>query len=194
LRAAAFRNASCSPVSCIFSSKGEDHENSRHRPTTPAVASAGQHLRAAGQAESVMPKFEQAIPNILGKSLITVEADYAPGAESPSQGKDGFANRPAHRRSRRARLPQRRLSFWASRLQSATSLAIPPPFSRNVTMPVLGGGGRRRRRHRNIASLAFRPASVTARIETLEHLGDERSRSTIPASIRKIDASLLFAR
>ena len=36
-----------------------------------------------GQAETVTPKFDQAIPNIPGKSLVIVEVDYAPGAASP---------------------------------------------------------------------------------------------------------------
>lgn len=36
-----------------------------------------------GQAETVVPKFDQAIPNIPGKSLIVVEVEYAPGAASP---------------------------------------------------------------------------------------------------------------
>jgi hypothetical protein len=36
-----------------------------------------------GQAETVAPKFNQAIPNIPGKSLVVVEVDYAPGAASP---------------------------------------------------------------------------------------------------------------
>jgi quercetin dioxygenase-like cupin family protein len=36
-----------------------------------------------GQAETVTPKFDQAIPNIPGKSLIVVEVDYAPGGASP---------------------------------------------------------------------------------------------------------------
>ena len=35
-------------------------------------------------AESVTRKFEQAIPNVRGKSLIVVEVDYPPGAASPS--------------------------------------------------------------------------------------------------------------
>ncbi|WP_218154763.1 cupin domain-containing protein [Paenibacillus sp. UNC496MF] len=34
------------------------------------------------QAETVTPKFDQAIPNIPSKSLIAVEVDYAPGAAS----------------------------------------------------------------------------------------------------------------
>jgi len=34
--------------------------------------------------EKVTPNFNQAIPNIPGKSLIAVEVDYAPGAASPS--------------------------------------------------------------------------------------------------------------
>jgi quercetin dioxygenase-like cupin family protein len=41
----------------------------------PALAHGGQH-------ETVTPKFDQAIPNIPGKSLIVVEVDYAPGAAS----------------------------------------------------------------------------------------------------------------
>jgi quercetin dioxygenase-like cupin family protein len=36
-----------------------------------------------GQAETVAPRFDQAIPNIPGKSLVAVEVDYAPGAASP---------------------------------------------------------------------------------------------------------------
>ena len=44
-----------------------------------AVAAA-----TGAQAETVTPKFEQAIPNIPGKSLIAVEVDYAPGAASVS--------------------------------------------------------------------------------------------------------------
>jgi len=36
-----------------------------------------------GPAETVTPRFDQAIPNIPGKSLIVVEVDYAPGAASP---------------------------------------------------------------------------------------------------------------
>ncbi|MGY2849649.1 cupin [Bradyrhizobium brasilense] len=36
------------------------------------------------EAETVTKKFEAAIPNILGKSLVVVEVDYAPGAASPS--------------------------------------------------------------------------------------------------------------
>lgn len=35
------------------------------------------------QAQTVTKKFEAAIPNIPGKSLIAVEVDYAPGAASP---------------------------------------------------------------------------------------------------------------
>src|ERR1700709_1992545 len=37
-----------------------------------------------GAGEKVTPNFEQAIPNIPGKSLIAVVVDYAPGAASPS--------------------------------------------------------------------------------------------------------------
>jgi quercetin dioxygenase-like cupin family protein len=35
-----------------------------------------------GPTETVAPKFDQAIPNMPGKSLIAVEVDYAPGAAS----------------------------------------------------------------------------------------------------------------
>ena len=35
-----------------------------------------------GEAETVTPKFNGAIPNIPGKSLVAVEVDYAPGAAS----------------------------------------------------------------------------------------------------------------
>lgn len=54
-------------------------------PATCAVltlAVAGSALADDGQAETVTPKFEQAIPNIPGKSLVAVEVDYAPGAAS----------------------------------------------------------------------------------------------------------------
>ncbi len=39
---------------------------------------------AAGRGEKITPHFEQAIPNIPGKSLVAVIVDYAPGGESPS--------------------------------------------------------------------------------------------------------------
>lgn len=40
--------------------------------------------QAHGVGEVVTPNFEHAIPNIPGKSLVAVEVDYAPGAQSPS--------------------------------------------------------------------------------------------------------------
>ena len=43
---------------------------------------AGFALGHGGQTETVTPKFDQAIPNIPGKSLVAVEVDYAPGAAS----------------------------------------------------------------------------------------------------------------
>jgi quercetin dioxygenase-like cupin family protein len=46
-----------------------------------ALAAAGP---VSAHAETVTPKFNQAIPNIPGKSLVVVEVDYAPGAASPS--------------------------------------------------------------------------------------------------------------
>lgn len=45
-------------------------------------AIAGCALAHDGKAETATPKFEQAIPNIPGKSLIAVKVDYAPGAAS----------------------------------------------------------------------------------------------------------------
>ena len=47
-----------------------------------AFAVAGPASAPGGQAETVTPKFDQAIPNIPGKSLIILEVDYAPGAAS----------------------------------------------------------------------------------------------------------------
>jgi len=49
-----------------------------------AVAFAVPAAAHNGQFETVVTKFDQAIPNIPGKSLIAVEVDYAPGAASPS--------------------------------------------------------------------------------------------------------------
>ena len=49
-----------------------------------ALAVAGSASAHDGHAEMVTPKFNQAIPNIPGKSLVVVEVDYAPGAASPS--------------------------------------------------------------------------------------------------------------
>jgi quercetin dioxygenase-like cupin family protein len=37
-----------------------------------------------GAGENVTPNFEQAIPNIPGKSLVAVIVDYAPGGASPA--------------------------------------------------------------------------------------------------------------
>jgi len=39
---------------------------------------------AHGIGETVTPHFEQAIPNIPGKSLVALVVDYAPGGASPS--------------------------------------------------------------------------------------------------------------
>ncbi|MDX8457102.1 cupin domain-containing protein [Mesorhizobium sp. VK9D] len=43
------------------------------------------------QTETVAKKFDQAIPNVPGKSLIVVEVDYAPGAASPPHRHAGSA-------------------------------------------------------------------------------------------------------
>ncbi|QEH79133.1 cupin domain-containing protein [Sphingomonas sp. C8-2] len=45
---------------------------------------AGAALAHDGHAETVTPKFDRAITNVPGKSLVVVEVDYAPGAASPS--------------------------------------------------------------------------------------------------------------
>ncbi|MFA6115238.1 MAG: cupin domain-containing protein [Sphingomonas sp.] len=49
-----------------------------------AIAIAAPSLVAAhgGRSETVVPRFNEAIPNIPGKSLIAVEVDYAPGQAS----------------------------------------------------------------------------------------------------------------
>jgi quercetin dioxygenase-like cupin family protein len=62
----------------------------KFRSILPAICVAlafnlGGHAFAHdGQAEKVIPKFDQAIDNIPGKSLRVVEVDYAPGAASPA--------------------------------------------------------------------------------------------------------------
>lgn len=48
------------------------------------VATAGAVSAHDGDAQTITRKFEAAIPNIPGKSLIALEVDYAPGASSPS--------------------------------------------------------------------------------------------------------------
>ena len=47
-----------------------------------AVAAAAPAVAHAGHTETVTPRFNQAIPNIPGKSLIAAEVAYAPGAAS----------------------------------------------------------------------------------------------------------------
>jgi quercetin dioxygenase-like cupin family protein len=47
-----------------------------------AIASMRPALAHDGHAETVVPKFDRAIPNIPGKSLVAIEVDYAPGAAS----------------------------------------------------------------------------------------------------------------
>ena len=49
--------------------------------TAVAIATS---VAAHGVGEKVTPRFEQAIPNIPGKSLIAVVVDYAPGGASPA--------------------------------------------------------------------------------------------------------------
>ncbi|HEV2675488.1 MAG TPA: cupin domain-containing protein [Aliidongia sp.] len=48
-----------------------------------AFAVAGSASAHDGRAETVTPRFDQAIPNIPGKSLVVLEVDYAPDAASP---------------------------------------------------------------------------------------------------------------
>ncbi|MGO4843931.1 cupin domain-containing protein, partial [Rhizobiaceae sp. 2RAB30] len=47
-----------------------------------ALASTGLAWADDAQSETVMPKFEQAIPNIPGKSIVVVEVDYGLGGAS----------------------------------------------------------------------------------------------------------------
>jgi quercetin dioxygenase-like cupin family protein len=47
-----------------------------------ALAVAGSALAHDRKTETVTPEFEQAIPNIPGKSLVSLEVEYAPGAAS----------------------------------------------------------------------------------------------------------------
>jgi quercetin dioxygenase-like cupin family protein len=47
-----------------------------------AATVTGPALAHGDHTETVVPKFNQAIPNIPGKSLVAVEVDYAPGAAS----------------------------------------------------------------------------------------------------------------
>jgi quercetin dioxygenase-like cupin family protein len=49
-----------------------------------AISIAGPIYARDSEAQIVTKKFEAAIPNIPGKSLVAVEVDYAPGAASPS--------------------------------------------------------------------------------------------------------------
>ncbi|AOB30386.1 cupin [Bordetella sp. H567] len=49
--------------------------------STALLAWAGPSL-AHGEGDKVTPNFQQAIPNIPGKSLIAVEVDYPPGGAS----------------------------------------------------------------------------------------------------------------
>jgi quercetin dioxygenase-like cupin family protein len=49
-----------------------------------AIATASPALAHDGHGGTVTPNFEQAIPNIPGKSLIAVEVNYGPGAASAS--------------------------------------------------------------------------------------------------------------
>lgn len=55
-----------------------------HSLTIAAAIALGSQAALAheGQAQTVSPKFNQAIPNIPGKSLVAVEVDYPPGAAS----------------------------------------------------------------------------------------------------------------
>lgn len=48
-----------------------------------AIATSSATL-AEGRGETITPHFEQAIPNIPGKSLVSLIVDYAPGGSSPS--------------------------------------------------------------------------------------------------------------
>jgi len=49
----------------------------------PGCAALAFSIAGTASAETVTKKFDAAIPNIPGKSLIAVEVDYPPGAASP---------------------------------------------------------------------------------------------------------------
>ena len=49
-----------------------------------AAIAASSPTLAEGPGETITPHFEQAIPNIPGKSLVAVIVDYTPGGASPS--------------------------------------------------------------------------------------------------------------
>ena len=51
--------------------------------TCTAIMIAGSAPAYDGRTETVTLKFDQAIPNIPGKSLVVQQVDYAPGAASP---------------------------------------------------------------------------------------------------------------
>lgn len=51
--------------------------------TCAAIMTPGSVAAHDGRTETVTLKFDQAIPNIPGKSLVVQEVDYAPGAASP---------------------------------------------------------------------------------------------------------------
>jgi quercetin dioxygenase-like cupin family protein len=50
--------------------------------TALALAIAGSASAQDGKTKTVTPKFEKAIPNIRGKSLVALKVEYAPGAAS----------------------------------------------------------------------------------------------------------------
>jgi quercetin dioxygenase-like cupin family protein len=52
--------------------------------TCAAIMIAGSAAAHDGRTETVTPRFDQAIPNIPGKSLVVLEVDYAPDAATPS--------------------------------------------------------------------------------------------------------------
>jgi len=49
-----------------------------------AVAAIVMPVAAQNRLETITPEFEQAIPNIPGKSLVAIVVDYAPGGSSPA--------------------------------------------------------------------------------------------------------------
>ena len=51
-----------------------------------AISIAGPIYAHDSEGQTITKKFEAAIPNILGKSLVAVQVDYAPGAACQRRG------------------------------------------------------------------------------------------------------------
>ena len=59
------------------------HTNIAAACSALAISIAGPIYAHDSEGQTITKKFEAAIPNIPGKSLVAVQVDYAPGAASP---------------------------------------------------------------------------------------------------------------